>query len=199
MSAPGAGQESRIDRYGLLLFLHVLGAIVWIGLGLAGHAFFLWAAREGDYGFLAKLNSAVKWIEPPSIVLGPLILLATGSGLVLDGPWGFGDWVLVGIGGYVAALVLGGALQAPGTKRLDAILAERGPEELEAIALGRRLSALMWPELAILLVVPLAMTTKPTGGGSTGFWALTTAMLGGAALLAARGFRAAQAPAETLP
>lgn len=62
------------------------------------------------------------------------------------------------------------------------------------IALFRRLNALMRPELAILLMVLLAMTTKPTGGGSVGFWAAVAVLLGAEVVLAARGFRAAEVP-----
>jgi hypothetical protein len=117
--------------------------------------------------------------------------------LVVDGPWGFGDtWILVGLGGYGAALILGGALQAPGAKRLNAIVEERGPSDPEALALGRRLNAFMWPELAILLAVLLAMTTKPTGSGSPGFWVAVAVVVGAASLLTARGLRSAQPAAE---
>lgn len=85
--------------------------------------------------------------------------------------------MLVGLGGYAGALALGGALQAPDTKRMNAILAERGPEDPGVVAGVRRLNALMWPELGLLLVVLLAMTTKPTGEG---FWALVAVILAGA-------------------
>lgn len=60
---------------------------------------------------------------------------------------------------------------------MNAILAERGPEDPGVVAGVRRLNALMWPELGLLLVVLLAMTTKPTGEG---FWALVAVILAGA-------------------
>jgi hypothetical protein len=153
-----------------------------------------------EYEFAAKLAESVKWIEPPAIVFGPLLLLITGVALVLDGPWGFGDtWVIVGLGGYAAALALGGAVQAPGTKRMNAILAERPPESPEAVALLRRLNAFMWPELSILLVVLLAMTTKPTGSGSAGFWAVVVAIAAVALALTARGLRSAEPASSPAP
>jgi hypothetical protein len=54
----------------------------------------------------------------------------------------------------------------------------------------------MWPELAILLAVLLAMTTKPTGSGSPGFWVAVAVVVGAASLLTARGLRSAQPAAE---
>jgi hypothetical protein len=126
-------------------------------------------------------------------VLGPLLLIVTGVALVLDGPWGFGDtWVVVGLTGYVVALVVGGALQAPGTKRVNRLLRERGANDAETIAATRRLNAYSWLELGTLLVVLLAMTTKPTGSGSVGFWTLVVVILGGAGFLTARGLRSTE-------
>lgn len=132
-------------------------------------------------------------------MLGPLLLIVTGVALVLDGPWGFRDtWVIVGLVGYVGALALGGALQASGTKRVNAMLAERTPDDPEVVASVRRLGAFMWPELGALLIVLLAMTTKPTGGGSLEFWALVVGILVGALLLVAKDLRSAQQPARQI-
>ena len=184
-----------MSRYELLLFGHVFGAIVWIGLGLTGMSMAIWADRHGEHAFAEPVYRWVAWIEPPAIVLGPLLLIVTGVALVLDGPWRFGDtWIVVGLSGYVAALVLGLVLQAPGTKRMKSLMEERGPEDPETIAAGRRLDAFLWPELGILLVVLLAMTTKPTGSGSAGFWALVVAILAVAGWLLARGLRSAELP-----
>lgn len=177
-----------------------MGAIVWIGLGLTGHALSVWAHRNREWAFATKLQSAFAWIEPPAFVVGPLLLLVTGIWLVIDGPWGFRDtWIAIGLGGYAAALGLGVAFQGPGMRRLNAITGERGPDDPEAIALGRRLNGLMWPELAILTVVLLAMTTKPRGAGSVGFWATATAILAASAVLASRDFVAARAPGPDSP
>jgi uncharacterized membrane protein len=182
--------EFRITRYDLLVFLHVFGAIVWIGLGLTGMSMAVWADRHGEHAFAEPVYRWVAWIEPPAIVLGPLLLIVTGVALVLDGPWGFGDtWIVIGLTGYVAALVLGLVLQAPGTKSMKALMEARGPEDPGTIAASRRLDAFLWPELAILLVVLLAMTTKPMEGGSAGFWVVVAAILAVGVALMVRGLR----------
>jgi hypothetical protein len=181
-----------VTRYELLLFFHVFGAIVWIGLGLVGQSLSVWAGRERQYALAEQFYRWVAWIEPPAVVLGPLLLIVTGVALVLDGPWGFGDtWVVIGLAGYVGALALGGALQAPGTKRMGMLLCERGPEDPETIAAMRRLDAYAWPEYGLLLVVLLAMTTKPDGGGSAGFWTAVAVILVVAVTLLVRGLRSA--------
>jgi uncharacterized membrane protein len=179
-----------MGRYEVLLFLHVFGAVVWVGVGLTGQALEAWFHRHGEWALLARLQPAWASIEPLAGVAGPLLLLGTGIALVADGPWEFGDtWIVIGLVGYTAALTLGVVFQAPGIRRLNEIAGERGPDDPEAIALARRLHALMWLELAILGVVVLAMTTKPAGAGSVGFWAVSAAMLTAAMGLAVHGVR----------
>jgi uncharacterized membrane protein len=186
-----------MGSYEVLLFLHVVGAIVWVGVGLTGHALEAWFHRHGEWTLLARLQPAWASIEPLAAVGGPLLLLGTGVALVADGPWGFGDtWIVIGLSGYAAALALGVVFQAPGVRRLTAIAGERGPDDPEAIAVARRLHALMGLELAVLAVVLLAMTTKPTRGGSVGFWVVSAVILTAALGLAARGVRGHRVPRD---
>ncbi|MDX1510493.1 MAG: DUF2269 family protein [Nitriliruptorales bacterium] len=94
-----------MSRYEVLLFLHIAGAIVWIGIGMTGQALLVWAYRKEEFAFGAKLQEAFSGIEAPAGILGPLLGLVTGIWLVVDGPWGFTDtWIVVGIAGFGAAL-----------------------------------------------------------------------------------------------
>ena len=77
-----------MSRYEVLLFLHIVGAIVWIGIGLTGHALLVWAHRKQEWDFGAKLQEAFSGIEAPAGILGPLLGLVTGVWMVVDGPWG---------------------------------------------------------------------------------------------------------------
>lgn len=173
--------------YELLLFVHVAGAIVWIGVSLTAHVLLLWADRVGERRFAATLQDGVEAIEVPAAAAGPLLLLVTGVALVIDGPWSFGEtWVVVGLAGYVAALGIGAAFEGPEGRRIGVLVREHGPEDPEVIARGRRLNGVMWLELAILLVVVLAMTTKPQDGGPVAFWAAAVALLAAAAWAATR-------------
>lgn len=173
--------------YELLLFAHVVGAVVWVGVGFTSHVLLLWADRENERRFAARLQAAIEAIEVPVAVAGPGLLLATGIALVIDGPWSFGDtWVVVGLAGYVAALGIGAAFEGPEGRRLGEIVRERGPDDPEAIARGRRLNGVMWLELAVLAVILLAMTVKPSGGGSVAFWGAAAAIGLGAGWAAAR-------------
>jgi hypothetical protein len=180
--------------YKVYLFFHIFGAIVWIGLGITGHALGVWATRNREWDFGRTFSLALTSIEPAAIVAGPLLLLGTGIGMVLDGPWSFTDtWIVVGLSGYAAALALGAGFQGPGMRRLEAIMDERGADDPSAIALVHRMNGLMWLELAVLLIVLLAMATKPTGAGPAGFWIAAGSLVAASVVLATRDFRAASA------
>lgn len=160
-----------MSRYEVLLFFHIAGAIAWLGIGLTGHVLLVWADRHREWDFAAKLQSAFAAIEIPAAVLGPVLLAGTGVGLVADGPWRFSDlWLVTGIASFLGALAFGVIFQGPGLRRYQKVVAERGPTAPQAIALGRRLNAWMWPELALLVIALLAMIAKPSPSASVEFW-----------------------------
>lgn len=180
------------------MFGHVLGAIVWIGLGLVGMSMAVWADRHGEHAFVEPVYRWVAWIEPPAIVHGPLLLIVTGVALVLDGPWRFGGHVDRGRPRRVRHRTRPRP-RSPGSRdeageEADGGARAGGPE---TIAATRRLDAFLWPELGVLLVVLLAMTTKPVDGGTLGFWAVAALALLGALLPTVRGLRAASSSSVT--
>jgi hypothetical protein len=157
-----------------------------MGLLITGLALFYWADRNDERMVAHKLDEAIGWLEPGAAVAGPLLLLVTGIALVLDGPWRFSDlWVALALGGFAAALVLGAAFEGPQGKRLRALARDLGPDASEVVALGRRLQAVGYAELSILLFVVLTMSTKPVGRGSAGYWLLGACVLAAGCVAAA--------------
>jgi hypothetical protein len=188
-----------MSRYELLLFLHVVGAIVWSGLLLTGLTLFYWADRNDERAVAYKLDEAIAWLEPGAAVAGPLLLLITGIALVFDGPWHFTDlWVALALGGFAAALALGAAFEGPQGKRLRELSREHGPDASEVVALGRRVQAVGYLELAILAFVVLTMTTKPVGQGSTEYWSLAAGIVGIGCAAAARTYASTRATPQAV-
>jgi uncharacterized membrane protein len=172
------------------LFLHVVGAIAWVGTGSTILLLVVWASRADERAFFARLLAATEWLGNPMTVL-LLLLLGSGIWLVLDGPWSFGTvWVGIGLGGYVAALAWGSAVIEPRSRSLQAAILERGHDAPVVRTAGVRLVALLRVELALLAVVVLAMTVKPAPDEAA-FWAIAGALLAGAGLPAARALRTA--------
>lgn len=141
-----------------LLFLHVLGAAVWIG----GTVTALVLQRQ----FEGSDNAAVAWRER-SPVLGravypsaAILVLVTGILLVLgNDAYSFADtFVSLGFLMFVVGLVLGVGFYGPqGRKALEA-LTEGNVSA--ALAIDRRIMALGVIELALLVVTLLAMVYR---------------------------------------
>ncbi len=92
-----------------LLFLHVLGAIVWIGGGLT-LSLVGWRARSsGDLSVAAEFSKTLRRVGLPLFTPALLVVLATGLVMALDGSGGrFSQpWILIGIALFLLAFLIG--------------------------------------------------------------------------------------------
>lgn len=153
-----------MTRYELFKFLHVTGAIVWLGagVGLAILSRGLVKAKEVD---------AVRAITAQDKALGaklfgPAVLLTLifGVAMVIDTPaFDFSDlWIVIGFGGIVLSGFLNGAIAGPAGKRLLAASEAHGFDSAEAGAARSRVNLVGTIEMLILFGVALAMVIKPT-------------------------------------
>ncbi len=120
------------DLYGVLLFLHVTGAVLWVG-GAAMHvALAALSRRTGSPDERVRLLELGDRLGPLLYIPSALVVLGAGIGLVLDGPWSFGDgWVVAGLGIYAAALALGFAFFLPQGAKLKAAVERHGRASAE--------------------------------------------------------------------
>ncbi len=151
-----------MSLYELLLFVHVLGAAAWVGGAFGVLVVLELAQRSGDRAYVIRLLHYDDRLGPLYYIPAALLVLAAGVGLVLEGPWGFGDgWVVAGIGLLAAAFALGVAFFLPAGKRLGAAVESHGPESDEAAAEVARIRVVAWVDLAVLVAAVFVMTTKP--------------------------------------
>ena len=151
-----------MSLYELLLFIHVLAAAVWVGAVV----FFVFvlelALRANDRALLLRLIAYDDRLAPILYIPAVILVLTAGIGLVLDGPWSFGDgWVVAGLALVLSAFVLGIAFFLPTAKRLRAAVESDG---LESAGVGEQLTTyrmLTWADAAILVAAVFVMTAKP--------------------------------------
>jgi uncharacterized membrane protein len=148
--------------YELLLFVHVLAAAAWVG-GVLAFAFVLeLALRAQERSLLLRLIAYDDRLAPIFYIPALVLVLAAGVGLVLDGPWSFGDgWVIAGIVLLASAFVLGIGFFLPTAKRLHAALDSGGVDSAEVVGELRTYRTLTWIDAAILVAAVFVMTTKP--------------------------------------
>ena len=148
--------------YELLLFLHVLAAATWVGAVV----FFVFvlelALRANDRSLLLRLIEYDDRLAPILYIPAVAIVLGAGIGLVLDGPWSFGDgWVLAGLALLLGALALGIVFFMPTAKRLRAAVDAGGLESNEASKQLATYRTLALVDAAILVAAVFVMTAKP--------------------------------------
>ena len=149
----------------LLLFAHVMGAIMWLG---GGYVFQLFVERAVATDNVERMRGLMedgerlgkKYFGPLSI-----IVLASGLALVFTANWGFGHvFVIGGLAGLVASAVIGGALIGPTVARIRAGFDKSDASATyELNAAMRRLRNIGRTDAVITTLVVYLMTVKPGG------------------------------------
>ena len=153
-----------MSYYEVLLFLHILAAIVWIGTGIAFQLIGFRAEQTRNGPFMQGLAESAEWLTPRLFIPSSLAVLILGILLTIEGPWTFGTlWVLLGLSGFAASFLTGLLFLRVEAQRIDAAIGAHGPESPEARRHVRRINIVQRVELAILLIVVAAMAIKPTG------------------------------------
>lgn len=152
-----------MTRYELFKFLHVVGAIMWLGGGI-GLTIFAWRARvAGDQRTLVAMVERGK--DLGNFLFMPAFVLTLGFGIAMvatESIWSFADlWILIGFGGIALSGVAEMAISQPAGKRLMAAVEAHGVGSPEANAAARGSLNGSLVDITVLLVVVWAMVAKP--------------------------------------
>lgn len=179
-----------MSYYEILLFVHVLAAIVWLGGGFALQLLVLRAERTDDPILIKKLAENAGWLAQRLFIPSSLAVLVFGILLTIEGPWGFGDlWVVLGLAGYAASFLTGILFLEPEGKRIDEAITAHGPGSPQAAHHIKRINTVQRMEIVILFLVVAVMTLKPTGD-DTGTILLVAAIVLATLAIGARGLAA---------
>ncbi len=165
--------------YEVLLLLHIIGAIVWLGAGLLMQVQAFRADRAGDGEGLRRIADDSAALGTTLFVPASLLVLVCGVLLVIDGPWSFDHlWVALGLGGYLATFLVGVLVMKPSSERIAALMARDGMSDEAVLEIRKLLAKGRVDALALYLVVAV-MVLKPTADD--------VALLAGMAALVAAG------------
>ena len=149
--------------YELLLLLHVVIVIVWLGAAFTMDLLFLRAERTRDPRELGKTGELQEWLVPRVFIPSSLATLVLGALLVWDGPWSFDDlWIVIGLAGWIATLGVGFFFLRPEGEKMKEIVGQYGPTSPEAQRQSRRLGVVSRVQLLGLFLVVADMVLKPT-------------------------------------
>jgi uncharacterized membrane protein len=147
--------------YTLLKFLHIVGAIGWIG-GLV--TFTLLSARIAREQNQAVLEALTRLMRINGMtIIGPASGLTLIAGIVMIAVSGLGVplWVIWGFTAIIVSVVLGVALIGRTSKELREVAAAAKPDEPRLSVLQRRLVVLNTLNVLVLLSAVGAMVFKP--------------------------------------
>jgi uncharacterized membrane protein len=150
--------------YDLLLTLHVLAAILWVGGAVTLHILMRRALRLNDGAEQHRAFTELEWVGERFYPLFSVILIIAGILMVTEDEhgWEFGDtFVQIGFAGWIISFLIGVGFYGREGKRRAGIVEAEGAGSPSVAASFRRTAMVNSVELLILLAVVVDMTTKP--------------------------------------
>jgi uncharacterized membrane protein len=146
--------------YELLLFVHIAGAVVWLGGAFFVQLYAIAVQRGGDPGEMATFAGRVGTLSQRVFIPASLVVVLAGIGLMIDGNWDWGRlWVVFALVTFAASFVTGAFVLGPTAKRIE----EAGPATPAGQELIRRIFTISRVDLLFMYAILFAMAVKPTG------------------------------------
>lgn len=147
--------------YEFFLWLHIMGAVVWVGGAVMIQALSLRIVASNDALRMAGFSKDVEHVGTRMFMPASLVLILTAVGLMLNGNWDWGEpFVTVGLVVWILSFVAGAGFLGPESGRIAKAIETEGPASSEAQRRIRRILAYSRFELLLLLVVVFMMTVK---------------------------------------
>jgi uncharacterized membrane protein len=147
--------------YELLLAVHILCAVIWVGGGVTMHIFGRLATRKGPERQLEFTKDSIAIGNRLYAPLSVIVLIA-GVLLVEEVGYSYGDvWISIGFLGFLTSFVIGVGYYARAGRRYEQVAAGEGPGSPAAEAIYRRTATVNTFELSVLLLVVIVMAWKP--------------------------------------
>ena len=150
--------------YEFLLTVHVLAAVLWVGGGVTLHILIRRALRLPDARARHEAVVQLEWVGAKFFPFFSIALIVAAILLVTreEGGWEFEQtFIQIGLTGWIISFLIGiGFYEREGNKRTDLVEAE-GPDSPAVASSLRRTAMVNSFELLLLVLVVVAMTTKP--------------------------------------
>jgi uncharacterized membrane protein len=147
--------------YELLLFVHVVCAVIWVGGALYAQILAVRAARSDDPVELPRLARHVEFIGSRVFMPAAIMLFVAGAAMTVQA-WSFGRaWIAISVGLWVLSALAGAVYLAPRAKRVAALFDDEGPTSAAGRALLDRMFLVSRLELASFAVIIALMVFKP--------------------------------------
>lgn len=186
-----------MDLYTLLLFAHIVFAIVWLGAGVSLQVIASKFDRADDAVALEKLFGITENLGHTLFMPSSLLVIVTGVALTIDGPWSFGSlWVVLALIGFATTFLIGMLWIGPQSGRVHEAMKSEGGMGPKAQALARRMMVVSRIDTTVLFLVVFDMVMKPSGDDTATLIVMAIVLLASIAIFGSRA-RAMTAPEAT--
>ena len=151
-----------MSLYEILLFVHVLAAMIWVGGATMFHVMVERAAAADDPLRIKGLMGDAEHLAKTYFIPSTITVLVIGIWLVLEGSWGFDQpFVIGGIAGLVITTVVGAGVLGPTSMRIAGRITEVGGLDQDIRDQIAKLKNISRADLLLLVIIVFLMTTKP--------------------------------------
>lgn len=148
----------------ILLFVHILGVVIWLGGAAVGTMLgtFIW--RHDDAPAMSRFCIAFASVAGPAFGGSSLIVLITGIWMTaLDGSPEFSDlWVVLGLAGWLISTIIGAGIAGTAWTKLGRQLQDDGATLGALTPLYRKAVRVTWFDVALRVALVLLMVWRPT-------------------------------------
>ena len=150
-----------MSTYSVLLFVHIVCAVIWVGGAFAIQLLAFLVSRTGDQLELVRLMRYFELIGSRVFVPVATLLFIAGTAMTLQA-WSFGrTWIAVSVALWVLSAVAGALYLGPRAKRVGNLFTAEGPSSEAGQALMSRLFLVSRLELVSFAIIIALMVFKP--------------------------------------
>ena len=152
-----------LSSYTVLLALHVLCAVLWVGGGAMLHGMGRLAEKSGDRNRMNQFAIDAAFIGPRFFAPLSVLLLVFGLLLVDKAGAEMSDpWVSIGTIGWVISFLIGILFYPRADRKREAIVAGQGIESEAFLASYHQVARVSMFEVTMLLLIVIDMAIKPS-------------------------------------
>jgi hypothetical protein len=151
-----------MSLFDVLLVIHLLAAMIWIGGALVGMLIGMFIAKGDDAGAMSKFCIAFASIAGPAFGGSSLLVVGTGIWMVADSSIEFSAlWVSLSLAGWLVSMLMGATVVGMTWTKVGRQLQEPSATIAGTQPLISKAVRLTWIDLLIRVAVVVLMVTQP--------------------------------------
>ena len=152
--------------YQVLLYVHIVCAVIWVGGAFYAQLLAIRTSQSEDPNDLPKLGRQLEFLGQRVFLPAAILLFIAGAAMVVQS-WSFGQaWVAGAVALWILSAVAGAVYLGPRTKKVAELFEAEGPSSVAARALMDRIFLVSRLELVSFAVIIALMVFKPGAGSA---------------------------------